>query len=249
MEEILQSPAFVIHLESLKERKDFFMKNITEAGFKDIQIFKGVDARIPDELKETKELFDNPSICWEVSNGAIGCMFSHFKVWKHIIDNKIPIATIFEDDALFHPEFDKLSKHYFDDTPKNFDVIFLGNTLDSVVMNRPTPKITTQSCFCLNAYVVTLKGATELLNMCLKWRSDLFHHPKHKVEGLYCIDIMVKHMQNLMISQAIPKTLTWYCWNGTLYPCDHNTLPLKELRNCGLVFQATDIFGSTASSL
>jgi GR25 family glycosyltransferase involved in LPS biosynthesis len=176
-------------------------------------------------------------------------MFSHFKVLKYIIDNQIPIATIFEDDVHFHPQWKQLAPQYFSETPKDFDVIFIGNTVDGVVFGKNINKVNIESCDCLHGYIVTLEGAKKLLNTCLNWRYDLFHHPLHKVEGLYVIDIMVKHMQNLINSKKIQRTFTWYCWNGTEYPCDSNKLPLKgnNIRNCGLVFQATDKFGGLIS--
>jgi GR25 family glycosyltransferase involved in LPS biosynthesis len=247
MNEILNAPAFVIHLESLKARKDFFTKNITDAGFTDMRIFKGVDARINSEFEEAKQLFGNPLISSEPSKGSMGCVFSHFKVLKHIIDNQIPVATVFEDDVHFHPQWKELAPEYLSKTPKDFDVIFIGNGLDSCRFSPNPLKITTESCFCTHAYIVTLEGAKKLLNTMLYWRHDLFHHPSHKVEGLYIVDVMIKHMQNLINSRAIKRTFTWYCWNGTIYECKSNKIPLQgnDVRNTGLVFQATDDFETT----
>jgi GR25 family glycosyltransferase involved in LPS biosynthesis len=250
MDQILNAPAFVIHLERLQSRKDFFTKNISDAGFTDMRIFKGVDARINSEFEEAKQLFKNPLISFEHPKGSMGCMFSHFKVLKYIIDNQIPIATIFEDDVHFHPQWKQLAPEYFSETPKDFDVIFIGNGLDSCRFSPNPIKITTESCFCTHAYIVTLEGAKKLLNTCLNWRYDLFHHPSHKVEGLYLIDIMIKHMQNLINSKKIQRTFTWYCWNGTIYECKSNKIPLQEcdVPNSGLVFQAMNEFGSTKNS-
>jgi GR25 family glycosyltransferase involved in LPS biosynthesis len=247
MDVILNAPAFVIHLESLQSRKDFFTKNINDAGFTDMRIFKGVDARINSEFEEAKQLFGNPLISSEPSKGSMGCVFSHFKVLKYIIDNQIPIATIFEDDVYFHPQWKQLAPEYFNETPKDFDVIFIGNGLDSCRYTRNMLKITTESCFCTHAYIVTLEGAKRLLQTMLYWRYDLFNHPSHKVEGLYIVDVMIKHMQNLINSKKIQRTLTWYCWNGTIHECKSNKIPLQgyDARNTGLVFQATDDFEST----
>ena len=254
MQVILNAPAFVIHLESLQARKDFFTKNITEAGFTDMRIFKGVDARISSELDDIKQTFGNPLVSTEPPKGSIGCMFSHFKLLKHIIDNQIPIATVFEDDVHFHPQWKELAPQYFSETPKDFDVIFIGNGLDSCRFSPNPIKITTESCFCTHAYTVTLEGATKLLNTMLHWRYDLFnsiYNPSHKIEGLYVVDIMIKHMQNLINSKRIERTFTWYCWNGTIYECKSNKIPLQgwDVTNTGLVFQATDEFGTTKYNL
>ena len=250
MNSILNAPAFVIHLERDQEsevRKDFFTKNINDAGFTDMRIFDGVDGRDKAAVEDIISMFGITKICWEVSKGQLGCMFSHFKLLKHIIDNQIPIATIFEDDVHFHPQWLELSAEYFSETPKDFDVIFIGNTLDGLIFGKKVKKVNTEPCDCTHAYIVTLEGAKKLLNTCLNWRYDLFNHPSHKVEGLYNIDIIIKYMQHLINSNIIKRTFTWYCWNGTEYPCDSNRLPLKgnDTRNCGLVFQATDKFSGT----
>jgi GR25 family glycosyltransferase involved in LPS biosynthesis len=246
--QLLEAPAFVIHLESLVERRNFFSKNIADAGYTNMQIFKGVDARVPSEYNAALGTFGNPLVSFEPSKGSIGCVLSHLTLLKHIMDHNIEIATIFEDDVHFHPDFKNLFKTYLTKTPSDWDVLFIGNGLDSCrTVPNNTPIVTTESCFCTHAYVVTLRGAKKLLNTILNWRYDTFNHPSHKVQGLYIIDVMIKHTQNLINANVIPRTFTWYCWNGTVYPCKHNKLPLvgNDVRNSGLVFQATDDFGST----
>jgi hypothetical protein len=51
MNNILNNPAFVIHLKEIcPERRDFFTKNITDAGYTNMILFEGVDASKPDIL-------------------------------------------------------------------------------------------------------------------------------------------------------------------------------------------------------
>ena len=52
------------------------------------------------------------------------------KVFLTIVQNKIPISTIFEDDVLFHTEWDTLALEYYKNTPKDFDIIYMGNQID-----------------------------------------------------------------------------------------------------------------------
>lgn len=251
MDEILNAPAFVIHLEKSLERKDFFTKNITEAGFTDMRIFKAVDGNNPIERNETYKLFNYPKIDVEISYGQIGCLLSHFKVLKHIIDNNINKATIFEDDVSFHPQWKTLCIEYLNETPKDFDVIFIGNGLDSCRNINNTPKITTESCFCTHAYIVTLEGAKKIFNSLLNYDYYNFEHSSRgkTLTGLYAIDIMLKDLEIRMLNNSIDKKFTWYCWNGTAYPCNSNKIPLQgnDVRNSGLVFQNTEIFKSLVS--
>lgn len=244
MQNILNSPAFVIHLKNKSpERTEFFTKNILEAGFKNMIIFEGVDASDIDILKETMSSFPKIKFDKELSNGQIGCCLSHFKVLLHIIQNNIDIATIFEDDVHFHPHWNVLSQRYYNNTPKNFDIIFIGNQI-----NPKNPKISTSSTFCTHAYVVTLEGAKRLFKALITWdyQNFKYYQPGWNLNGLYNIDIMIKNIQDRTLTKKIKPLFTWYCWNGTYHPCDYNRLPLRgnDNRNTGLVFQC-DIFGST----
>lgn len=252
MNTILERPAFVIHLQSSTDRTPFFMKNITEAGFKDIRIFDGVngidiDSRINAILK-----FDNIVFDTEPAQGVIGCALSHLCLLKYIIDNKIELSTVFEDDVWFHPDWKILSAEYYSETPSDFDVLFIGNGLDSCrVSPETTPKITTESCWCTHAYVITLEGAKKFLNALLNWDYKNFNHAMRgkTLSGLYCIDVMIKDTQNNILNKTIPQSFTWYCWNGTKYPYKPELFPIKgnDSRNTGLVFQATDDFESTVT--
>jgi len=89
---VLNSPAFVIYVEALSpERKDFFSNNIINAGFTDMQIFPGVNARDETELNNAMALFPGIKFDNAPSVGQRGCLLSHLKVLKHIVDNKILI--------------------------------------------------------------------------------------------------------------------------------------------------------------
>ena len=244
---ILNSPAFVIYVEALApERKDFFSNNIINAGFTNMQIFPGVNAKDETELNDAVSLFPGIKFDNEPNLGQKGCLLSHLKVLKHIIDNKILISTIFEDDVHFHPQWKELAPKFFENTPKDFDLIFIGNKI-----NNPEriPRISKAECFCTHAYIITLQGAYRLMNSLLNWDYKDFNifQPGWNLVGLYMIDVMIINMQTRMNKRVLNKKFTWYCWNGTKNPCQFNRLPLKDdmsQRNSGLVFQSGD-FKST----
>jgi GR25 family glycosyltransferase involved in LPS biosynthesis len=247
MQNILNKPAFVIHLKNKSpEREAFFTKNILNAGFKDMNVFEAVDASDPGILQEIMSIFPKIKFDKELSRGQIGCCLSHFKVLLHIIQNNIDIATIFEDDVHFHPNWSVLSERYYQNTPKNFDVIFIGNQI-----SPKNPKISTSSTFCTHAYIVTLSGAKRLLRALLTWdyQNFKYYQPGWDLIGLYNIDIMIKNIQDRTLTKKIKPLFTWYCWNGTYHPCDYNRLPLRgnDNRNTGLVFQS-DTFATTVGN-
>jgi FkbM family methyltransferase len=251
MNSILHAPAFVIHLPRSTDRVDFFTKNIEGAGFTDMRIFQGVDGRSVNDRADAMLMFNAPPIDRELSYGQIGCLFSHLKVLKTIIDNNISIATVFEDDVHFHPEWKILSEKYWELTPKDFDILFIGNGLDScreISDISRIQEITTESAWCTHGYIVTRAGAEKVLNSLLNWNFREFNHGSrgNTLSGLYAIDIMLVHLEYSAISGKTVKPFIWYSWNGTKYPCGFNTLPTKgnDGRNTGLVFQNADNFRS-----
>jgi GR25 family glycosyltransferase involved in LPS biosynthesis len=241
---ILNQPAFVVHIDEYSpDRSDFFKKNITEAGYTDMRIFEGVKAKNTDELNKCINEFGNVNLHKDLGAGQKGCLFSHLKLYRHIISNNIKVCTIFEDDVHFHPNWKSLAPNYFHNTPKDFDVIFIGNQLDECKNNNKVQIINNCSTFCTHAYIITIEGAKKLLTYLLNWdyyKADVEKYVGHPLTGLFCIDIMIKNVQDRMNKGQLKKNIKWYCWNGTKFQCDFNRLPLKgtDVRNTGLVFQS-----------
>jgi GR25 family glycosyltransferase involved in LPS biosynthesis len=235
MDYILNSPAFIINLETQNERLAYSKENITNAGFTDIRRFNAVKGSDDDQVKIALESLNNPKIHDEMETpGKIGCLLSHLTLLKYIIDQNIQIATIFEDDIFFHPQWQTISREYYNETPKDND------------------KILTESCFCTHCYTVTLEGAKRLLEAFLNWRYDIFNKifPGQNINGIYVVDIMIKFTQMITNLNKIERAFTWYCWNGTVYPCEFNAIPLSRynIANSGLVFQALTIFETSVNS-
>lgn len=244
---ILNLPAFVIHIPKLSpERKDFFTENIKNAGFTNMNIFEGVNANNDIEISNFMSNYQNLKFHKDLSKGQIGCFLSHIKLYNYIIQNNIQISTIFEDDVCFHPEWNKLSHLYYENTPKNFDVLFIGNQIDKCKLeNNDVSLINIESTFCTHAYIITYNGAKKLINLIINWDYYNIENEKyvgHTLTGIYAIDVVIKNIQDRINRKQLKKLITWYCWNGTKYTCKDNKLPLTgiNVRNTGLVFQSNN---------
>lgn len=247
---VLNAPAFVIHLEEISpDRRHFFEENIKNAGFNDMRIFKGVNARNKKQLKTILSKYKNIKFDKNLKIGAIGCMLSHFELYLHIIENNIDLCTIFEDDVFFHPKWNELAPLFFEQTPKDFDVLFVGNKTKVI---SGLSEINKMPCLCTHAYVITLNGAKKMLNSLLRWNFN--NKVKLSLGGisargsneLKTIDAMIYDLQIKMITKKIPPIFKWYCWNGTNYKCAYNYDFSKLIyqRNTGLAFQSEN-FNST----
>lgn len=242
MDIILNLPTFVIHLSKKNpERYNLFYNNIKNAGYKNINVFEGVDGSNLIETKQILESLGNPKINNNMGKGQLGCLLSHLKLYKHIINNDIKISNVFEDDVLFHPEWNKLSNEYYENTPNDFDILFIGNQ----IYDLKAHKINNEPCFCTHAYIITLEGAKKMYDMLLNYHLDIELNEMSlniHYDGLFVIDIFLYQLQKNINSKKINEIFKWYCWNGTYYRCNKNKLPLRGEyeKKCGLVFQTSN---------
>lgn len=230
-------PSFVINMDRCKERWRVTKERIVKAGFRNVQRVRGVDAE-NDSLKEAWAVHGSPRFNPTDTEfveypGKQGCMLSHLNVWKKMIDENIPVAIIFEDDVSFHSRWDVLAPKYFQVTPKDWDILYMGSQIDHLL----DAHIQTTPVFCTHAYVITYAGAKTLYTTLLG-----------DAEGVRTIDCMIIDiMKDYAIrsaraaqtgAPAPPAPFTWYVWNGLKFP-DAQALsdPHWAKRNTGLVFQ------------
>ena len=225
--DIFKAPAFVVNLDRCQERLATCLPRIAEAGFKNLQRWKGTDACDADMSAFTAHLTtikfnsSDDEFCTSYP-GKRGCFLSHINLWKHIMDSKIPLAVVFEDDVRFHKDWATLAPRYWDSTPKDFHIMYMGSQMDAM---RPE-HITIVPVFCTHAYVITLAGATHLYNL-------LLNDPC----GVRTIDCMlIDHMKAAMYDDT-PPAFTWYVWNGTMFPDQFVAEDRYKKRNTGIVFQ------------
>jgi GR25 family glycosyltransferase involved in LPS biosynthesis len=130
-----------------------------------------------------KELKNNASSFYSRfgPKSSIAIAMSHIKVWKRFLNSQDDYCIIFEDDVVFEPRFrEKLDKSLVN-TPKDFDILYLGcfgcqsdnncmtvpmsfifNLKNTVKINKyiKQPKV----ALALHAYIITRKGVSKLLS-------------------------------------------------------------------------------------
>lgn len=236
---LLAAPAFVINLGRDTQRWPLVQSRLTEAGFTDIRRFAAVDAFNPDILRDAWGRLGNPRIDsvdrdFASQHGKQGCLLSHVALWQEIIDQQLPYAIVFEDDVLFHSQWRELAPAYFEETPRDFDLLYLHGQ----VIGRLPDRVTRPPTLCTAAYVITSLGAQRLLDVVLS-NSD----------GVRTIDVMLESAQRAMCNGG-STAFTWYTWNSLADPdLPHTPLPDSAwIRNTGLVFQDTTL-GSRVTRL
>ena len=219
---MLNTPVFIVNLKRDHERYVATKQRIQDAGYTNITRWNAVDATNPKELHDAwLQQFNNVMPTFEPADpdfvakvGKQGLYLSMISLWKHMIDNKIQIATIFEDDIMFHPQWSHYAQQYWTLTPKTFDILYIGNQLHMPSEHH----IDRVPVYCLHAYMLTLEGATKLYNL---------------VKINPCtLDFMLAHYMCREAIRKIQCPFNWFVWNGTFFPTEHTSK-----KNTGLVYQ------------
>jgi GR25 family glycosyltransferase involved in LPS biosynthesis len=104
----------------------------------------------------------------QLTPGMIGCYLSHYVIFKQVVEDKLPYAVIFEDDASIHPRIysKKIQSIVEPDGtfPRDWDVILLGHWCKSCA--PVTPDYSDVKYFWgTHGYMVSQQGAQKLINL------------------------------------------------------------------------------------
>jgi len=228
-EDVLNGPLYIITIQRNNERLLRSHERSKNAGFTNINIFNGVDVSdknidvVAEWAKHGSPLFDTSDTKFiDTINEPYkqGTLLSHLNLWKHIFENKIPYAVIFEDDIIFHTNWSRLAPEYFKITPTDYDMCYIGHHcgfgVDGNVITLPV--------YCTHAYIITLEGAQYLYN-------KMINDPN----GIRTVDCLINHYQQLAFFEK-DTFLKWYVWNSEMFP-DTITKRSQIEKDMGLIFQ------------
>lgn len=199
--DISSNKAVIMGLKRYAFRREYSAARLAAAGFPNIECVDSFDGFNDDVDKALTEL--GVSFNPELGKGHKGCSYTHMAEWKKMIDEGVPYRVFFEDDALGHLDLPKgLGQKFWDATPKDFDILYIGNMMNpnDPELNDPNKLVVRVPTYCLHAYIVTLEGAKKLFALAKEMNQKLQH--------LAMLDIQ------LVLWQQQEK-IKWYCWNGT----------------------------------
>jgi hypothetical protein len=223
-QEFLTGPVYVINMDKSTERWSLIQSRLHSVGFKDIRRLPGVDASQSNTLSQGWNQYNSPKFNLKKDPefhqypGKQGCFLSHVKLWREMIDHSIPWVTVFEDDILFHPQWNAYAPTYFENLPLDWELIYLGCQMDF----ESDFHIEQGPVYCTHAMVLTLQCA-----------KALYTTLQSTTEGVYTIDNMLHDMQ---LAKTFP--IPYYIWNARMFPCESAFMNKGwSRRNHGLVFQ------------
>lgn len=223
-EQFLSTPCFVINLDRRPDRWSLAKQRLRQAGFTNVRRISGVDGQDPEALRQGWEELGNPAFLpqdkdFALRPGKQGCFLSHVKTWKQIRDEQLPYALIFEDDIVFHPQWEQLGRTYFEATPKEYDAVFLGAQFTSITQT-PIVKV---PVVCLHALLVTNSGV------------DYFYRV-FTSGGVCTLDIMMYHIMRKTLEKNNDQYFQWYCWNDRMFRPE-GAMYSRNVYDAGLVYQ------------
>jgi len=226
--------AVVISLDRHRHRFEETKTLMQKAGFTNIERFQAIDGFFSEE-----SFFENLGI-FKGSPGQKGCTASHLLVWKNFLESsEKPYLFVAEDDMLPHFNFMQLFPMYWEKTPKDFDIVMVGNQLES--KNRED-FILKKRTACTHAYIISRKGAIKLLKLYKK--SSLFDLKQHA--PIFRGDIK-KYVIDMFLSKMMYKNkIIYYCYKGKMFPDKFNKEKgnIIPKRDSGICFQNASLGSS-----
>lgn len=178
---------YVINLDNCIDR----MKNFDDTFIR----WRAIPREEVDEYTD-KKLITYYNTSRDYHLGCCGCLLSHIKLWKHIIDNKINNVLILEDDAIFNKEefdeevilnFNKQSnnKQSINEVINNNNgILYLGGFFHTIKMVENKDKLIIPNS--INGINLLDKNKTRIL------MTISYYIPNYKIA-----EIMYNHIINL----------------------------------------------------
>jgi len=165
---------FVISLARASERRADITARLNADGVRyeltDAVDYKDLDFdRLPVRVRQQAHV-KNYQV--EIAPGTIGCVLSHMNLWRRIADEKIPVALVLEDDALWDADFWQVVATVAA-SAWDFDMVMLshiGGSKKLRVLERLTERrrlvLYRRPGWMTAAYLIRLSGARKLMPHC-----------------------------------------------------------------------------------
>lgn len=230
--EIMKSKAVMMGLKRYSFRREYSASRLAAVGFTNIEFvdsFDGYNEDVDKALQEIDVVF-YPNL----KNGHKGCSYTHLLQIKRMIDENVPYRVFFEDDVLGHLELPKgLGQKFWDATPKDFDILYMGNMMNpnNQKLNDPKTIVVQEPSYCMHAYILTLRGAKQIWNL---------------VREMNTRGIPINMLDIQLFVWQTEKKIKWYCWNGTniqkSFPTFDEGLPWQAFADIILPEKDTGLF-------
>lgn len=143
---------YVISMPKSKDRRKYIL-NTLRYRFKFFDAFDG--KTLSNDIKDKLSQKDKNGK-YKASDGQIGCLLSHFTLWKQLQNNDKPVL-ILEDDVIIKDDINKFKP------PKDFDILYFGSCYE-----MPTKKVIdniykSENPICMHGYLISKQGREKMI--------------------------------------------------------------------------------------
>ncbi len=166
--DVQAAPAYIINIERCRARVPVCLERVKKAGYTDVQVLRGVDGKVDDlpaEFAAHHIPYDPSTFTRKFRRrlGEQGCYLSHLKALRRGLESGAPVFTVFEDDVVFAEKFASLAKQWYDETPADYDMVYLGAYMTRFTVG--SQRILRCSVLCTHALLYTRAGAEKAYRM------------------------------------------------------------------------------------
>ena len=134
---------------------------------------------------------------------TFGCLMSHYKVFKHAIDNRLTEIMVLEDDFCHDTKYRDDIYQYIADIPENYDLVLFGNLIEGSVEFINDIKKINGPFWGTHAYIINENLMIKYINFIENkiLRNDLIHSDALLSYLCFYEDLNVFHPKNNLIKQ------------------------------------------------
>lgn len=130
---MIQLPkTFCVTLKDTPKRKEYAERHFKEHGL-EVEFFEGINGKKFGLRTNIPYMDDNPN--WTpddgpvhfISSGHIGCILSHYMLWKTLMYLPYEEIIVFEDDVILCDSFKQKIIEYKSKLPDDWQYVFIGN--------------------------------------------------------------------------------------------------------------------------
>ena len=252
---IMNNNIYIITVPESGNRFELTKNNLIQAGFTNIIKFDGVYGKYPNQIKEAeiklglKYTFPKKTkwisslikcgnrgkvedIC--ITNGQRGLALSHLLLLQKCIDENMEYICVFEDDCICTKDFRNKARMLWNNTPNNFDILYIGNTGNKDDMKKYKKYteindmyIVNQSSYMTHCLIYSNQGARNILNIFKNHHlySDILDNEYYIIDTAYVV-------------MEWNKLINCYKWHQFDYT--DSDIDVRIDRSSGLVYQIAE---------
>jgi GR25 family glycosyltransferase involved in LPS biosynthesis len=138
---------YCINLERRRDRRQKIQHEVDREELEDVEFFSGTDGCRHSRLNK----------------GQCGCVDSHIRVWRDIVDKGHPVSLVLEDDARLVNHFRDQLDDVMKNMPSDWDYVNLGSIPSQrIFQGHVTTELTKGLSTTTHCYLISLKAAQHL---------------------------------------------------------------------------------------